>query len=136
MTILAIVLGAAVGAPLRYTVDRWVHGRTAGPSATTGAGGTAQRSGRWRMVPWGLFTVNVTGSGIAGLVLATTTGDLRLLLLSGFCGAFTTFSGFGWDASLLWSAARTQFWVTVFGMPVACVTAFMAVWHVAGAAGR
>ena len=127
MTVLAIVLGAAVGAPLRYTVDRWVHGRTAG---------TGEGSGHWRMVPWGLFTVNVTGSGIAGLVLATSSGDLRLLLLSGFCGAFTTFSGFGWDASLLWSAARTQFWVTVIGMPVACIAAFMAVWHLASAAGR
>ncbi len=130
MTILAIALGAAVGAPLRYSVDRWVHGRMAG------AGGTAVGSGHWRMVPWGLFTVNVTGSAIAGLVLATTSGDLRLLLLSGFCGAFTTFSGFGWDASLLWSAARTQFWVTVIGMPVACIAAFMGVWHLASAAGR
>ena len=136
MTILAIVLGAAVGAPLRYTVDRWVQGRTADTSGTRNAGVAADRSGHWRMVPWGLFTVNVTGSGIAGLVLATTSGDMRLLLLSGFCGAFTTFSGFGWDASLLWSAARTQFWVTVIGMPVACVTAFMAVWHLASAAGR
>jgi CrcB protein len=130
MTVLAIIIGAAVGAPLRYTIDRWVHGRTAGASDTTGG------RGRWRMVPWGLFTVNVAGSGIAGLVLATTSGDLRILLLSGFCGAFTTFSGFGWDASLLWSAARTQFWVTVIGMPVACIAAFMAVWHLASAAGR
>jgi CrcB protein len=130
MTVVAIIIGAAVGAPLRYTIDRWVHGRTAGTGDTTGG------RGRWRLVPWGLFTVNVAGSGIAGLVLATTSGDLRILLLSGFCGAFTTFSGFGWDASLLWSAARTQFWVTVIGMPVACIAAFMAVWHLASATGR
>ena len=127
MTVLAIIIGAAIGAPLRYSVDRWVHHRTAG--LTIG-------SGRWGMVPWGLFAVNVAGSAIAGLVLATTSGDLRLLLLSGFCGALTTFSGFGWDASLLWSAARTQFWVTVVGMSILCIAAFMAVWNLLSATGR
>ena len=127
MTVLAIIIGAAIGAPLRYTVDRWVHHRTAG--LTIG-------SGRWGMVTWGLFAVNVAGSAIAGLVLVTTSGDLRLLLLSGFCGALTTFSGFGWDASLLWSAARTQFWVTVVGMPILCIAAFMAVWNLLSATGR
>ena len=127
MTVLAIIIGAAIGAPLRYTVDRWVHDRTAG--LTIG-------DGRWGMVPWGLFAVNVAGSAIAGLVLATTSGDLRLLLLSGFCGALTTFSGFGWDTSLLWSAARTQFWVTAISMPIMCVVAFMAVWNLLSATGR
>lgn len=124
-TVLAVIIGAAVGAPLRYTVDRWVHGHTAGAVGAPGGRGS------WRLVPWGLFTVNVAGSAIAGLVLATTSGDLRILLLTGFCGALTTFSGFGWDASLLWSAARPQFWVTVIGMPVACIASFIAVWHLA-----
>lgn len=127
MTVLAIIIGAAIGAPLRYAVDRWVQERTSG--ITIG-------NGRWGMVPWGLFTVNVAGSAIAGLVLATTSGDLRLLLLSGFCGALTTFSGFGWDTSLLWSAARAQFWVTAIGMPIMCVVAFMAVWNLASAVGH
>ena len=120
---LAVVLGGAVGAPLRFLVDRAVTARTAGPQPP-------------REFPWGLLVVNVLGSALAGLVLATTTGDLRVLLLAGFCGAFTTFSGFGWEAHRLWDAARRAFWAAVLVMPVACVLAFLAFWRLgAGLAG-
>ena len=97
MTMLAVIIGAAFGAPVRYLVDRFVTTRTSGPDAV-------------HLFPWGLLVVNVSGSAIAGVVLATTTGDLRLLLLTGFCGAFTTFSGFGWEADRLWASARPVFW--------------------------
>ena len=116
MTLVLIAIGAALGAPLRYLVDR---------SVTTRARGAA--------FPWGLFTVNVIGSAVAAVVLATTSGDLRLLLTVGLCGAFTTFSGFGWEASRLWSTARGAFWVTVIAMPLACTAAFLLAWSLAGA---
>ena len=61
-------------------------------------------------------------------------GDLRLLLLTGFCGAFTTFSGFAWEADRLWPVARTSFWWAVAVMPTACVAAFLLAWRIAGAA--
>ncbi len=116
MTWVALVVGAMVGAPLRYVVDTWVTARTAGLRAFT----------------WGLLAVNVTGSALAGVVLARTTGDLRILLLTGFCGAFTTFSGFAWEADRLWLVARTSFWWAVVVMPAACVAAFLLAWRIAG----
>lgn len=119
-TVLAVAAGGAVGAPLRYLVDRAVTdrvtGRADGVSAVV-------------LFPWGLLVVNLLGSLIAGVVLASTTGDLRMLLLVGLCGAFTTFSGFAWEADHLWPDARRVFWLAILGVPVACVVAFMVAWR-------
>ncbi len=112
VTILAVVIGGAIGAPLRYLVDRLVTDRTAGVTPL-------------RALPWGLLTVNVLGSAGAGVVYGATTGDLRLLLLVGFCGAFTTFSGFAWEVDRLWPDHREDFWVSVIVIPLVCVVAFL-----------
>jgi CrcB protein len=50
--------------------------------------------------PWGTFAVNVTGAFAAGLLLGLAdarglTTPLRLLLVTGLLGGFTTFSAFG-----------------------------------------
>lgn len=119
MTWVALVAGAIVGAPMRYVIDTWVTRR-------------ATESG-YRPFPWGLLVVNVSGSAIAGVVLALTSGDLRILLLTGFCGAFTTFSGFAWETDRLWSVSRTSFWWAVIVMPSACVAAFLLAWRISGA---
>lgn len=116
MTWIALVIGAAFGAPLRYVVDRWVTERTAGPDPI-------------HQFPWGLLVVNTVGSALAGLILARATGDVRILLLTGFCGAFTTFSGFAWETDRLWTTARGIFWASVVLMPAACVTAFLITWR-------
>jgi CrcB protein len=118
VTWIALVIGAALGAPLRYLVDRWVTGRAAGPDPI-------------HQFPWGLLVVNTLGSAVAGCILATATGDLRILLLTGFCGAFTTFSGFAWESDRLWSTARGVFWSAVVIMPAACVVAFLICWRAA-----
>jgi CrcB protein len=123
-TVLAVAAGGAVGAPLRYLVDRLVTDRATRSAASraAGASGTA-------LFPWGLLVVNVLGSLVAGIVLASTSGNLRTLLLVGFCGAFTTFSGFAWESGHLWPDARRLFWLTVVAFPVACVTAFVVAWR-------
>ncbi|MFD2600245.1 fluoride efflux transporter CrcB [Sphingobacterium corticis] len=50
--------------------------------------------------PWGTFAVNIVGSFLAGIVLsfASKSGEQaeqwRFLLMTGFCGGYTTFSAF------------------------------------------
>lgn len=80
MTILAILIGAAAGAPARYLLDRAVQSR------------------HESVFPWGTFTVNVTGSFILGLLAGMSINDtIGHLLRTGFCGAFTTYSTFGYE---------------------------------------
>jgi len=105
--VLAIALGAAIGAPSRFILDRWVAGH-----APT------------KRFPWSLLVVNVLGSAIAGVVFALTTGNLQVFLLVGVCGALTTFSGFGWEMHLLWSRSRSTFMIALIVMAASCVAAF------------
>src|SRR5690625_2144835 len=53
--------------------------------------------------PWPTFVVNILGSFIIGVLYALSdkghilSPELRLLLATGFCGGFTTFSFFAFD---------------------------------------
>ena len=123
IAILAVTLGAAIGAPMRYLMDRWVTVRTSGPSGSAA-------------FPWGLLTVNVIGSAIAGPVLSLSSGDLRLFLLVGICGAFTPVSGFAWEVNGLRPITRMVFWSALIVMPVACTGAFLITYNMANWIGK
>ncbi|MGI9136569.1 MAG: fluoride efflux transporter FluC [Candidatus Nanopelagicales bacterium] len=106
--ILAIALGAAIGAPSRFILDRWMVGH-----APT------------KRFPWSLLLVNVLGSALAGAAFAVTTGNLRVFLLVGLCGSLTTFSGFGWEMHQLWARSRSTFVIALLVMTAACIAAFL-----------
>jgi fluoride exporter len=84
LTVLLVALGAAVGAPLRYLVDRAVQAR------------------HDSLFPWGTFAVNVVGSLIFGVLVGgaaarVVPGQVGALLGTGLCGALTTYSTFGYE---------------------------------------
>ncbi len=64
--------------------------------------------------PYGTFTVNIVGCFLIGLILGiltragTLASDLRLLLVVGFCGGFTTFSSFTYEIIELVEANRVM----------------------------
>ena len=80
MTPLLVALGAALGAPLRYLVDRFVQSR------------------HDSVFPWGTFAVNVAGSFVLGAAAVVLRGAWLALVGTGFCGALTTYSTFGYES--------------------------------------
>ncbi|MFX0579372.1 fluoride efflux transporter CrcB [Nocardia nepalensis] len=82
MTALFVILGAAVGAPLRYLTDRAVQTR------------------HDSLFPWGTFTVNIIGCLLLGALTGAGTAlptPLFALLGTGLCGALTTYSTFSYE---------------------------------------
>jgi len=84
MTVAMVILGGAIGAPLRYLTDLFVQSR------------------HDSVFPWGTFAVNIVGSLILGVTAALVVGLalptwVLALLGTGFCGALTTFSTFGFE---------------------------------------
>lgn len=61
--------------------------------------------------PASTFLVNIIGSFLIGVLMAyllkqTNNQNWQLLMVTGFCGGFTTFSAFSWDVILLLQQAR------------------------------
>ncbi|MFJ2946860.1 fluoride efflux transporter CrcB [Streptomyces sp. NPDC087226] len=121
MNWLYVVLGAMVGAPLRYLTDRAVQSR------------------HDSVFPWGTLTVNVTGSLVLGLLTgAVTVGaagpGLQMFLGTGLCGALTTYSTFSYETlRLAGTGARGYAAVNVVASTAAALGAAFAGAAVAGA---
>lgn len=91
-----VLLGAAVGAPLRYLIDRAVQGRH-----DTG-------------FPWGTFTANVTACALLGFLTGaasalTVSPSAQLLLGTGLCGALSTYSTFSFETLRLAETGSRSF---------------------------
>lgn len=61
--------------------------------------------------PTSTFLVNIIGSFLIGFLMAfllkqNNSQHWQLLMVTGFCGGFTTFSAFSWDVILLLQQAR------------------------------
>lgn len=103
-----IALAGAVGTVSRYAVAGW-----------------AQKLGGARF-PWGTLAVNMIGCFLFGLIFALAeerfvlSSRVRIIFLTGFMGAFTTFSTFGFETAGMvrdgqWTLALTNLAVQNIG---------------------
>jgi fluoride exporter len=87
---LAVGIGGFLGSIARYKLGGMVLHHTA----------------EWRF-PLSTFTVNLIGCGVVGFLAGIAeyrhglSPTVRLFLITGFCGGFTTFSAFGFDTLYL-----------------------------------
>lgn len=82
--LLLVFIGGGIGSVLRYIIGKALN------SSQTG-------------IPYGTFTANILGSLLIGIILGLAaknqalTQNHTLLLATGFCGGFTTFSTFAYE---------------------------------------
>jgi CrcB protein len=79
-SILLVGLGGGAGSILRYLCSRWLNTN----------------------FPYGTLVINILGCLVIGILWGLFTRQVdeqkRLLLVTGFCGGFTTFSTFGFES--------------------------------------
>jgi CrcB protein len=84
--VFGVALGGALGASARYGLDRAIEARVSS------------------VFPWSTFTINITGCFTIGLITALIVDRqhlpawLRIGLVVGFVGGYTTFSTFAQEA--------------------------------------
>lgn len=105
---LLVAAGAVVGALLRWTANAVFP----------------------REFPYATLVVNVVGSFLVGVVMfggvarGWWSEEVRLLLVVGLLGAFTTMSSFAYDTVGLWSVGETRkAWLNFALNPLLCVAA-------------
>jgi len=85
--LLLVFIGGGTGSMARYLLSKWLNNPNSG-------------------LPYGTFLANILGSLIIGLVLGyfakqeSISETTMLLLATGFCGGFTTFSTFTYESHL------------------------------------
>jgi CrcB protein len=84
--VLALSIGAVLGALSRFAITHF-----------------SSEISHHHGFPYGTLVVNFTGSFLAGFILAYTTRNghddvIRIALVTGFCGAYTTFSAFAFES--------------------------------------
>lgn len=93
--LLLVAFGGAAGSVARFLVGQWSL-RQFGPA-----------------FPWGTLIVNVAGSLAIGFFVElvvrrlNASAEMRLFLVTGFLGGFTTFSAFSLDALALFERGAT-----------------------------
>ncbi|MDU8886067.1 fluoride efflux transporter CrcB [Yeosuana sp. MJ-SS3] len=89
--ILLVFVGGGFGSVLRYIVGKYLNSSESG-------------------IPYGTFAANILGSLLIGIILGLAaknnalSENYTLLLATGFCGGFTTFSAFAYENHLFLKA--------------------------------
>ncbi len=114
MPYIYLSLGAIMGAISRYQIDSWLR-----PHAASG-------------FPWPTFLINVTGSLLIGMLanLLPDRSDLRLLLMVGFCGSYTTFSNYSLEIVSMMQSGKASVAIAYLALsaiaaPVACYLGYL-----------
>ncbi len=82
--LLLVFIGGGIGSVLRYLIGKFLNNSETG-------------------IPYGTFAANILGSLIIGVILGlaakneSLSQNHTLLLATGFCGGFTTFSTFAYE---------------------------------------
>lgn len=88
--LLLVSIGGAIGSSMRYLtsilMQKWLS----------------------QNIPWGTFIANILGCFLIGVLMGYFTklqlnnNDYKLLLVTGFCGGYTTFSAFAFENFNMW----------------------------------
>jgi CrcB protein len=107
-----VFIGGGFGSVLRYIISRYLNNSESN-------------------FPLGTFTANILGSLLIGIIIGfaaknnTLTQNQTLLLATGFCGGFTTFSTFAYENHILFKSGDfTSFALYTFA---SFIIAFLAV---------
>jgi CrcB protein len=112
---LSIAVLGLVGIFLRFGIDKGIGSLT--PNAS---------------FPWGIWVVNILGCFLATLISYRSSFpiEIKMGLLVGFCGGFTTFSTYSLQSVSLWEEGKTAISLAyalsspVIGILVSYVTLF------------
>ena len=110
--LLLVGLGGGVGSILRYLCQKWIN------------------ESYQNIFPLGTFLVNISGCFLIGVLYAlgersnVLSPQIRLLLITGLCGGYTTFSTFAFENfNLLRIADMSTFFLYTLGSVIAGIIA-------------
>jgi CrcB protein len=119
--IVGVALGGALGASARYSLDRLIERRS------------------FSIFPWATFTINITGCFLIGVISATLVDRhhlpawIRIGLVVGVIGGYTTFSTFAQEALTLFDAHDAA---VALAYTIGSVVVGIAAVYAGGALGR
>lgn len=111
---MVVIAGAGLGGLVRYIAGTWIMGRTGGS------------------FPMGTFLINVSGSFLIGLVMTLLTErfqphpNLRLFLVVGVLGGYTTFSSFEYET--IQAVRSGERWIGLLYVTGSVILGYISVW--------